>query len=107
QLALALVRTSPAGPGPHQVLRVMSPGDLVGSTMQDLSTVAEALGGIELLLAFSCISRRRDAAIRNRQAELAATYGRYPVAGFDSHGEQYGMVLVNHTLSGLAIGGAG
>ncbi|MBK7536821.1 MAG: FIST C-terminal domain-containing protein [Myxococcales bacterium] len=90
-----------------QVLRVMSPGDLVGSTMQDLSTVAEALGGIELLLAFSCISRRRDAAIRNRQAELAATYGRYPVAGFDSHGEQYGMVLVNHTLSGLAIGGAG
>ena len=90
-----------------QVLRVMSPGDLIGSTVRDLAAASQALGGIDLLLAFSCISRRRDAANRNRQAELAAAYARYPVAGFDSHGEQFGMVLVNHTLSGLAIGGAG
>lgn len=90
-----------------QVLRVMCPGDLVGSTARDLAAVSESLSGLGLFLAFSCISRRRDAANRNRQGELAAALGRYPVAGFDSHGEQFGMVLVNHTLSGLAIGGAG
>jgi hypothetical protein len=90
-----------------QVLRVMRAGDLVGSTVKDLAAAAEALGGTELLLAFSCVSRRRDALTRNLQSSLAAAYASYPVAGFDSHGEQAGMVLVNHTLSGLAIGGGG
>lgn len=90
-----------------QVLRVMRGGDLVGSTVKDLAAASEALGGTELLLAFSCVSRRRDALTRNLQASLAAAYASYPVAGFDSHGEQAGMVLVNHTLSGLAIGGGG
>lgn len=89
-----------------QVLRLMHPGDLIGATERDLAAAHSALGGIELLLAFSCVSRRRDAAHRNLQAALDAAYRRYPVIGFDSHGEQLGMVLVNHTLSGLAIGGA-
>lgn len=89
-----------------QVLRLMQPGDLIGATERDLAGADAALGGIELLLAFSCVSRRRDAAHRNLQDALDAAYRRYPVIGFDSHGEQLGMVLVNHTLSGLAIGGA-
>lgn len=88
-----------------QVLRLMCAGDLVGSTTADLAAAAEALSGIDLLVAFSCVSRRRDATTRNLQADLAAAYGRFPVCGFDSHGEQSGMVLVNHTLGGLAIGG--
>jgi hypothetical protein len=86
---------------------VMRSGDLIGSTVGDLRAADEALGGVELLLAFSCVSRRRDARTRDLQASLAAAYARYPVIGFDSHGEQAGMVLVNHTLSGLAIGGGG
>ncbi len=90
-----------------QVLRVMRSGDLVGSTVEDLRAADEALSGTGLLLAFSCISRRRDAVTRNLQSSLAAAYAYYPVVGFDSHGEQSGMVLVNHTLSGLAIGGGG
>jgi hypothetical protein len=90
-----------------QILRVMRAGDLIGSTVADLAVAADALSGIDLLLAFSCVSRRRDATTRGMTAELAAAYARYPVAGFDSHGEQAGMVLVNHTLSGLAIGGGG
>jgi hypothetical protein len=88
-----------------QVLRIMRAGDLLDSTERDLAAAEEALSGIDLLLAFSCVSRRRDAATRNLQSALAAAYGRFPIIGFDSHGEQSGMVLVNHTLSGLAIGG--
>ncbi len=90
-----------------QILRVMCAGDLVGSTVADLAVAADALAGIDLMLAFSCISRRRDAMTRGLMPELASAYGRYPMAGFDSHGEQAGMLLVNHTLSGLAIGGGG
>jgi hypothetical protein len=90
-----------------QVLRVMRSGDLIGSTVKDLAAADEALAGTQLLLAFSCVSRRRDAITRSLQASLAAAYARFPVVGFDSHGEQAGMVLVNHTLSGLAIGGGG
>jgi hypothetical protein len=90
-----------------QVLRVMRSGDLIGSTVKDLAAADEALAGTQLLLAFSCVSRRRDAITRSLQSSLAAAYARFPVAGFDSHGEQAGMVLVNHTLSGLAIGGGG
>lgn len=90
-----------------QVLRVMRAGDLIGSTVRDLSAAEDALGGVDLFLAFSCVSRRRDAITRSLQSSLAAAYARVPVAGFDSHGEQAGMVLVNHTLSGLAIGGGG
>lgn len=90
-----------------QVLRVMRAGDLIGSTVRDLAAAEDALGSVDLLLAFSCVSRRRDAITRGLQSSLAAAYARVPVAGFDSHGEQSGMVLVNHTLSGLAIGGGG
>lgn len=90
-----------------QILRVMRAGDLIGSTVADLAVAADALSGIDLMLAFSCVSRRRDAMTRGLMPDLASAYGRYPVAGFDSHGEQAGMVLVNHTLSGLAIGGGG
>lgn len=90
-----------------QVLRVMRAGDLIGSTVRDLAAAEDALGGVDLLLAFSCVSRRRDAITRGLQSSLAAAYARVPVAGLDSHGEQSGMVLVNHTLSGLAIGGGG
>ncbi|MEZ4361875.1 MAG: FIST N-terminal domain-containing protein [Kofleriaceae bacterium] len=88
-----------------QVLRLMCAADLVGATAKDFALAEQALGSIELLLAFSCISRRRDAASRLLEASMAALDARYPVVGFDSHGEQTGMVLVNHTLSGLAIGG--
>lgn len=89
-----------------QVLRLMQPGDLIGATERDLAAADAAVAGAELLLAFSCVSRRRDAAHRNLQAALDVAYRRYPIIGFDSHGEQLGMVLVNHTLSGLTIGGA-
>jgi hypothetical protein len=88
------------------VLRVMRPGDLIGQTARDLAAVAERAGSISALLVFSCIGRHWEAAARGLERELAGAYAAYPVAGFQSFGEQAGMLLVNHTLMGLAIGGA-
>jgi hypothetical protein len=87
------------------VLRLMRPGDLIGKTEQDLANVRDRIGGeISALLAFSCIGRHWEAASRGLEQSLAATYAEYPAIGFQSHGEQTGMLLVNHTLTGLAIG---
>ena len=89
------------------VLRLMRPGDLIGTTQRDLAAVAQRVGGhVVALLAFSCLSRHWEAEQRGTARALAASYAAYPTVGFQSSGEQAGMLLVNHTLTGLAIGGA-
>jgi len=88
------------------VLRVMRPGDLIGRTRADLEAAAERVGGtIEALIAFSCMGRHLEANTRGQAAELAEVYATYPTTGFESGGEQTGMLLVNHTLTALAFGG--
>ena len=88
------------------LLRIMRPVDLIGTTRRDLATTAERVGGsVAALLAFSCIARHWEAAARGLEADLADAYAAYPTVGFQSFGEQSGMLLVNHTLTGLAIGG--
>lgn len=87
------------------VLRLMRPGDLIGKTQQDLANVRDRVGGeIAAFLAFSCIGRHWEAASRGLEAALAEAYAVYPTIGIQSFGEQTGMLLVNHTLTGLAIG---
>lgn len=87
------------------VLRVMRSGDLIGQTRKDLATAAEKVGGtMATFLACSCMARHWEAAALGLEGELAAVYAAYPTAGFQSFGEQSGMLLVNHTLTGLAIG---
>nr|HEX4314186.1 FIST N-terminal domain-containing protein [Kofleriaceae bacterium] len=87
------------------VLRLMRPGDLIGTTKRDLAAAAERVGGkVRAMLAFSCMGRHWDARSHGLADELAAVYAAYPVAGFESYGEQIGMLLVNHTLTGLVIG---
>lgn len=87
------------------VLRLMRPGDLVGTTKRDLATAAEHVGGsIGALLAFSCVGRHWEADSHGLAGKLAEVYAAYPAVGFQSYGEQTGMLLVNHTLTGLVIG---
>ena len=87
------------------VLRVMRPGDLIGQTRRALAAVAERVGGrIGALLAFSCAARHWEAETRHLERALAEAYAVYPTSGFQSYGEQTGMLLVNHTLTGLAFG---
>lgn len=100
----AIVLASAVEPG--HVLRVMRPGDLIGQTTRDLAAVADRIGGIQALLAFSCVGRHWEAAAKNLERELAGAYAQYSAVGYESFGEQSGMLLVNHTLTGLAIGTA-
>lgn len=94
-----------SGVEPGHVLRVMRPGDLIGTTQRDLAIAAERVGGtMSAFVAFSCIGRHWEAAARGITHDLADTYALYPTIGSWSFGEQTGMLLVNHTLTGLALG---
>jgi len=87
------------------ILHVMRPGDLVGIMRRDLGVAAERVGGtMAAFLAFSCIGRHSEAALRGRKDELSAAFSAHPTVGFQSLSEQSGMLLVNYTLTGLAIG---
>ena len=48
---------------------------------------------------------KRQAKHRAIASELAEVYDGYPTTGFQTFGEQTGMLFVNHTLTALAIGG--
>jgi hypothetical protein len=90
---------------PGHILHVMRPGDLLRTTKRDLATAAERVGGtMAAFLAFSCIGRHTETAIRGTERDLAALYAAHPTVGLQTAGEQSGMLLVNHTLTGLAIG---
>ena len=70
------------------------------------SAASERVGGhCAAFLAFSCMGRHWEAKLRGLECELARAYAAYPTVGFQSLGEQSGMLLVNHMLTGLAIGG--
>jgi hypothetical protein len=61
-------------------------------------------GTMAAFLAFSCTARHSEAAMRETDRDLAAVCAPYPIVGFHSQSEQSGMLLVNHSLTGLAIG---
>ena len=90
---------------PGHVLHLMRPGDLIAQTRLDLATVADRIGGrMSSLLAFSCVSRHWEAQARGLEKALGDAYAAFPTTGFQTFGEQSGTQLVNHTLTGLAIG---
>ena len=98
-----LVLTCAVEPG--HVLRVMQPGDLIGTTRRDLATAATRVGGsVAAFLAFSSLGRHAETLARGTEPELAAAYAACRAIGFHTPSEQSGMLLVNHTLTGLAIG---
>jgi hypothetical protein len=101
----ALVTASAIDPG--AILRLMRAGDLVGSTRQALIDAAGEVGGdLRAVIAFSCLGRHREALTSGARPALANLYDQNPLVGFHSFGEQCGPLLVNHTLTGLALGGA-
>jgi hypothetical protein len=100
-----LVFASAVDPG--AILRLMRSGDLVGTTRQALTAATAEVGGdVRAIVAFSCFGRHREALTSGVRGDLAAIYAAYPLVGFHSFGEQTGPLLVNHTLTGLALGAA-
>nr|WP_157091529.1 FIST N-terminal domain-containing protein [Methylobacterium nodulans] len=86
------------------VLTLAGRKDLVTTTRDELARLDAALGGLDLVIGFDCVLRRLDAELHQVRHRLSDLYRRYNVIGFETCGEQYRAIHLNHTFTGIAIG---
>lgn len=90
------------------VLRVMRGDRLVEVTAEafaaELDTFRQQGEDPAGLLLFNCGGRLQEAKRRDLVGDLAAAMSPVPAAGFSTYGEQFGPLLVNHTVTGVLFG---
>ncbi|ACA18049.1 domain of unknown function DUF1745 [Methylobacterium sp. 4-46] len=86
------------------VLTLAGRKDLVATTRDELARLDASLGGLDLVIGFDCVLRRLDAESHQVRHRLSDLYRRYNVIGFETFGEQYRAIHLNHTFTGIAIG---
>jgi len=79
------------------VLTVAEPTGMTVSTREAFETVDAEIGGID------CALRRIDAENRQATQRINAIYDAYNVLGFNTYGEQYLSMHLNHTFTGIAF----
>ncbi|WP_317932740.1 nitric oxide-sensing protein NosP [Halioxenophilus sp. WMMB6] len=88
------------------VLTKMLDGDLVSEFEQRMQNLEEELGEPpQLIIGYDCLHRRIEAQQKNQTEALSAIYQRNKVIGFCTYGEHIDAMHVNHTFTGIAIGG--
>lgn len=84
------------------VLRLAQSTDLEAHLERELSRLAE--GGVKpAILACDCILRRLEAENSQTRHKISAVLDRHGVTGFNTYGEQFNLVHVNQTFTGLAF----
>lgn len=71
------------------------------NVMRDV--VAE-IGTPQLVIGCDCIHRCIEARQKGLTAQLSALYQQYQVVGFNTYGEQFNGLHINHSFTGIAIG---
>jgi hypothetical protein len=89
------------------VLSVARATDILEATRAGVRRVKDLVpGGAHAALLFNCAGRMFEARRREIVGDLwEAMSDGVPVAGFSTYGEQFGPMLVNHTLTGVVFGG--
>ncbi len=87
------------------VLTVARPGNLVENLRELLAEVESRVPNLGLVLGCDCILRRLETERRGESSLVRDVLTAYPFIGFSSYGEQFNGIHVNHTLTGLALGG--
>ena len=98
-----LVLASPVHPGER--VNVLEPGDIVERSREAVAEAIARVGGeARGMLLFHCISRHVDAQQKHRLKELFEAMHQAPLCGFNTLGEQYGAMHVNHSMTGVVFG---
>ncbi|MFN7001838.1 MAG: FIST N-terminal domain-containing protein [Roseinatronobacter sp.] len=84
------------------VLRLAQSTDLEAHLEKELSRLAPA-GEKPAILACDCILRRLEAEHSQTRHRISAVLDRFGVTGFNTYGEQFNLVHVNQTFTGLAF----
>lgn len=87
---------------PGLVLRLAQGDDLVQHLDRELSRLS-ARTQPGAILACDCILRRLEAENSQNSRAMSAVLDRHRVSGFNTYGEQFNMVHVNQTFTGLAF----
>lgn len=99
--ALRLGGTVEAG----AILAIMRAGDIVEETRAGLAEALASLGGRPAgQVCFNCGGRLHEAHSRGVTEAFDRAMRPVPTAGFTTYAEQFGPMLVNHTLTGLVLG---
>lgn len=90
------------------VLRVMRGDRLVEGTSEAFQAQVQAMSDAGHtpagLLLFNCGGRLNQAKCAGEVEGLASAMSPVPAAGFSTYGEQFGPLLVNHTVTGVLFG---
>lgn len=86
------------------VLTVAQTRDMVDALEETLLRLDDDLDGIEFVLGFDCVHRKLEAESRQILGRIADLFRRYAVIGFNTYGEQYNAMHLNHTFTGVAFG---
>lgn len=88
------------------VLSVSERSDIVEATSKELQRIESQIGEIDSSLLFECILRRLEVLVlpEKKKNELFSIYNRMKCIGFHTYGEQFGLLHINQTLTGVAFG---
>ncbi|MEN6295683.1 MAG: FIST N-terminal domain-containing protein [Chloroherpetonaceae bacterium] len=80
-------------------------GEITQNLNDKFREIERKIGDIQLLLGFDCAFRRLEIEGTKSQDEYNNVLKKYEVIGFNTYGEQYNSLHMNHTFTGVAIGG--
>ena len=87
------------------VLASMKAGGIMERTARSLREAEVEVGGeMAALVAFNCLGRFLETEATGLTGEVGRLLSSYPVIGFNTFGEQFHALHVNHTFTGLALG---
>lgn len=87
-----------------QRLMLMRAGDIVAATDAEVARLTQELGRTpRALLLFNCLGRHLSAAQDGQLQPLFDALHVAPLGGFNTYGEQFGTLHINHTLTGIAF----
>ncbi|MFP4167933.1 MAG: FIST N-terminal domain-containing protein [Desulfonatronovibrionaceae bacterium] len=87
------------------VLTLARGENLLHNLEKQLHRLTLEAGAPQLVLGCDCILRRLEVEVKDEASQFKEILAKYPFAGLNTYGEQYGGIHVNQTLTGLFLGG--
>lgn len=87
------------------VLTIMKPGDMLADTRELVRDLNTELNGISFLILFNCYGRFAEAEMKRINNDIFDALHASPLIGFNTLGEQYCSMHINHSITGVAFGG--
>lgn len=86
------------------VLTVANSIDLVANLVDTFENLKRTVGPLETILGFDCVFRYLEMEQRQILGLVSRLFIENQVVGFSTYGEQFGMMHVNQTFTGIAFG---